>query len=69
MTNPKGTTTQKVQPDPLLQVTLPIDFAPGDRDVVIGKGKKFYFHTGNQVRPLYDGIVLLPVMMTMNDDD
>lgn len=28
--------------------TLPADFTPGDHDVVIGKGKKFYFHAGNQ---------------------
>jgi len=27
---------------------LPAGFLPGDHDVVIGKGKKFYFHTGNQ---------------------
>jgi len=27
---------------------LPEGFAPGDHDVVIGKGKKFYFHGGNQ---------------------
>ena len=28
--------------------TLPSDFAPSEHDVVIGKGKKFYFHAGNQ---------------------
>lgn len=28
--------------------TLPVDFTPGEHDVVIGKGKKFYFHAGNQ---------------------
>lgn len=28
--------------------TLPSNFTPGDRDVVIGKGKKFYFHPANQ---------------------
>jgi hypothetical protein len=27
---------------------LPQGFVPGERDVVIGKGKKFYFHSGNQ---------------------
>ncbi|CAB9496151.1 Nitrilase family, member 2 [Seminavis robusta] len=27
---------------------LPEDFAPSAHDVVIGKGKKFYFHAGNQ---------------------
>jgi len=27
---------------------LPAGFVPGEHDVVIGKGKKFYFHSGNQ---------------------
>jgi hypothetical protein len=26
---------------------LPDDFTPGDRDVVIGKGKKYFHHSGN----------------------
>jgi hypothetical protein len=25
---------------------LPEDFVPGDNDVVIGKGKKYFFHKG-----------------------
>jgi len=30
-------------------MSLPADFkGPGNKDVVIGKGKKFYFHEGNQ---------------------
>jgi hypothetical protein len=28
--------------------TLPANFTPGEHDIVIGKGKKFYFHAGNQ---------------------
>lgn len=31
-----------------MTVSLPEDFAPDDDDVVIGKGKKFYMHAGNQ---------------------
>ena len=28
--------------------TLPKDYTPSDKSVVIGKGKKFYFHPGNE---------------------
>ena len=32
----------------LTKQELPQDFQPGAKSVVIGKGKKYYFHPGNQ---------------------
>ena len=31
---------------------LPDDFTPGDNDVVIGKGKKYFFHKGEKIGDL-----------------